>query len=937
MPFWFWNARLDSDEVERQIREMSDKGVGGFFIHGRFGLQTEYLSDEWMDCVERAVVVAAELGMEVWLYDEYPFPSGVAGGATMRKKANHCRFLDVVSAEASNGQVVELALPDGKLLSAVAILRQCGKIISLDDHITGGKLRWTAPEGNWIVLAFVATIATSPIFMYGSEPNYFESSLTPEFISLTHEAYARRLARHFGKTVKGIFTDEPKMQCIYHLHDDGRTTVWFDDIEEAFREDHGYDLVPSLPALFADVGEDPGRVRRDFWDTTAKRYIERYFRPYREWCETHDLIFTGHLFIEEGLYSNTVYQGDFPKVLSTMHVPGLDHLGLVTDSDYRIPNYPVASTRVNGQKLVTSVAHAIGARRILSETFGCAGWEMTPADMKWIVDWQYSLGVNFLCPHAFFCSAAGLRKADAPPSQFRQATYWERYGQFADYVARLGYALSEGVHKAQIALLYPRTAFISAWKPGFVDERTLAVSRWFDFYCGELPRQHLDYDILTEESLVGATVADGKMTVGEESFELLIVPPALIIAGAVQEKIEQFRAGGGKVMHTPIGASEISGVQLRHRVSDLIRPDLSVTSGGQECRDIYCCTRTTDDGAVFFLANNAREEREVHVSVAASGAPFVCDLETGEITPLEEYDYADGRLEFAWEFPPVGSLLVVTDTRAQPRQRARAQPVRKERIVLSDAWSFAIEGGNVAPLTNWEFSAAPGREFFEYRYAARFRLGDRPDDLWLALDDLPEVGAQTGNVESSCEMLVNGKPVSGCARRSPDVRVQEIDIAGLTTDGDNVVEILIKHSGWAGAPSLIASPALLVGDFALQSDGSLTPPPRTMRLGDWTEHGLPYFSGTGVYTQELDLSDREAAGKVQVVIMSVMDFARLIINGEPAGCRLWPPYAADLTGVVRPGRNALTVKVTNSAANRMMLEKRPSGLMGPVELVFRPR
>ena len=43
-PFWFWNGRLDPDEIRRQIGEMAAQGVRGFFIHSRQGLHQPYLS-----------------------------------------------------------------------------------------------------------------------------------------------------------------------------------------------------------------------------------------------------------------------------------------------------------------------------------------------------------------------------------------------------------------------------------------------------------------------------------------------------------------------------------------------------------------------------------------------------------------------------------------------------------------------------------------------------------------------------------------------------------------------------------------------------------------------------------------------------------------------------------------------------------------------------
>ena len=46
IPFWSWNDELEADELRRQIREMKKAGIGGFFMHARGGLTTEYLGEK---------------------------------------------------------------------------------------------------------------------------------------------------------------------------------------------------------------------------------------------------------------------------------------------------------------------------------------------------------------------------------------------------------------------------------------------------------------------------------------------------------------------------------------------------------------------------------------------------------------------------------------------------------------------------------------------------------------------------------------------------------------------------------------------------------------------------------------------------------------------------------------------------------------------------
>ena len=79
-PFWGWNDRLRSEELVRQLKDMKQKGMGGAFIHSREGLETPYLSPEWMDNVAESIRCAGEEDLELWIYDEDKWPSGSVGG-----------------------------------------------------------------------------------------------------------------------------------------------------------------------------------------------------------------------------------------------------------------------------------------------------------------------------------------------------------------------------------------------------------------------------------------------------------------------------------------------------------------------------------------------------------------------------------------------------------------------------------------------------------------------------------------------------------------------------------------------------------------------------------------------------------------------------------------------------------------------------------------
>ena len=92
-PFWSWNGALEEKELLRQIDCMREMGFGGFFMHSRTGLITEYLGEEWFRLIRRCAEYGAAQGMEAWLYDEDRWPSGTCGGTVTFAKENRLRFV----------------------------------------------------------------------------------------------------------------------------------------------------------------------------------------------------------------------------------------------------------------------------------------------------------------------------------------------------------------------------------------------------------------------------------------------------------------------------------------------------------------------------------------------------------------------------------------------------------------------------------------------------------------------------------------------------------------------------------------------------------------------------------------------------------------------------------------------------------------------------
>jgi hypothetical protein len=65
-PFWSWNGDLDEKELQKQIRDMAPKGLGGYFMHSRVGLITPYLSKKWYSCIRACAEAAKKTRTAAW-------------------------------------------------------------------------------------------------------------------------------------------------------------------------------------------------------------------------------------------------------------------------------------------------------------------------------------------------------------------------------------------------------------------------------------------------------------------------------------------------------------------------------------------------------------------------------------------------------------------------------------------------------------------------------------------------------------------------------------------------------------------------------------------------------------------------------------------------------------------------------------------------------
>ena len=327
-PFWSWNGELEKGELLRQMDVMEQMGFGGFFMHSRSGLITEYMGDEWFDCINALADAGAKRGLEAWLYDEDRWPSGSCGGKVTEDARLRMKSLYLYERDPAPWLAGERGM-DGDADWYAARIGEDG--VSMSDYraVQNGDAAAAfaalTGEGTDRLLE-MRVVPDAPSSDYNGNTYIDTMSIeaVDRFIELTHEEYARRCGDRLGASIRGIFTDEPHRG---HALDNTRTepdgtrscaVFYTDDIFDEFRRRYGYDARPRMPEVFYRLhGRPISRLRVDYFDLGCNLFNERFIGRIDDWCTRHNIILTGHVLHENSLSNQAIPNGSLARRTTT--------------------------------------------------------------------------------------------------------------------------------------------------------------------------------------------------------------------------------------------------------------------------------------------------------------------------------------------------------------------------------------------------------------------------------------------------------------------------------------------------------------------------------------------------------------------------------------------------------------------------------------------
>ncbi|MBI5380559.1 MAG: glycoside hydrolase [Opitutae bacterium] len=154
----------------------------------------------------------------------------------------------------------------------------------------------------------------------------------------------------------------------------------------------------------------------------------------------------------------------------------------------------------------------------------------------------------------------------------------------------------------------------------------------------------------------------------------------------------------------------------------------------------------------------------------------------------------------------------------------------------------------------------------------------------------------------------------------------------------------------------------LSGPWTVQFDPAWGGPAEAIftALTDWSQHaeeGIRHYSGTAVYVKTFNAPAPAPGARVLLDLGELKNLAEVTLNGRPLGVLWSAPFRVDVTDALRPGENALRIKIVNLWPNRLIGDQHlpketrrtrtniakfelsrnqtllPSGLFGPVQLL----
>ena len=555
-------------------------------------------------------------------------------------------------------------------------------------------------------------------------------------------------------------------------------------------------------------------------------------------------------------------------IAPTMMADGLQHFKYADLPMGEFWLNSVNQDKPNDIQDAVSGGHIYGKRIIGAEAFtqNPIHWNVDPYYLKPLGDYNFAKGVNQFVLHVWahqaFDKAPGMT-LNAVGTFFSGTQTWHKPGKaWFDYLRRCSAMLQQGLPVADVCY--------------FIGEEQPARSYLRRDLPLPLPEGYA-YDCINRDALLTRAAAkNGRLVLPDGvAYQLLVLPPADRMTPEVAEKIGvPARAGVPIIGNRPTGSISLTGYP--------------------ECDEKV---RRIVDASWKPVRSNATTQAVFKELGLSPDVEFL----GVDITPVyrEKEEYFSPPLD--WNHRQTGEADVYFLSN-QDRQPRNVEVAFRATGRVPELWD--AETGGIRDAGVWR--QEDGRTVVPVRFA--------PAGSVFVVFRRAAAG--------------QGDPV---ARISPPETGSRVGMQPLWIENDrawaseNGTWKLTRQSGRTGNLSIggLPEPRAVSGPWTVTF-----PPkrgaPKQMDLSELcslSEHkdpGVKHFSGTATYTCTVALPKMPEGDRLFLDLGRVANLAEVTVNAKKLGVLWKPPFAVEVTRALQPGKNAITIKVTNTWRNRLI-------------------
>ena len=964
-PFWAWNGRADDHALmQQQIDTFQAMGFGGFHIHARIGLSSEYMGKDFMESVKFCHEYAQRKDMLTYLYDEDKWPSGYGAGRVTGDPKNRARYLLLSPNFYENGHLDRHLKPSNRLTENgdATLLRRYQ--ICLRDGCLASYRTLTDTESADAQTWYAYLVVTDPLPWFNNAA--YSDNLDPQtvqhFTEVAYEPYKKLLGEEFSKSVPSIFTDEPQFVRVQTLSDGAaREEVgipYTERLGEAFQSVCGQPLLDCLPEIFWTRADGaPSTIKYRYFDLLSEQFSSAYAGTLGKWCAENHLKLTGHVMQEESLESQTRCVGEAMRTYPYFQLPGIDILA---------DRYEYTTA-----KQAQSVAHQIGCVGITSELYGVTNWDFDFRGHKLQGDWQAALGVTQRVPHLAWMYMGGESKRDYPAPIDAHSPWYGRYRLIEDYFARLNTALRRGRPVVQLAVIHPIESMWMAFGP---DRQTAAgradLERQFQTLTETLLFNQIDFDFLSESVLtrLSCDCRDETLCVGRMQYRAVLVPPLTTIRSTTLDLLERFRKQGGHVFlcgkapacvdgaPSERAAEFFSGCTGIPNMDDALIPALEPfrqieVFGCDDLRakDLIYQLREDGAGRWLFLAHGRKDasiesnpflkqqRQEKHRLVlrgrwkpqqynAMDGSIHTPDFRIdGERTVVDFDLFAHDSLLLHLEPAEAGSFHAQAEAQTVQTLRHLTQPVpfrlEEPNVLLLDQAEYALDGGpwqakeellRIDTLARGQFGYRKRTDSFPQPWLTGARNEKAHTiDLRFTVRSAAAFDHAALAFEGDADVQItwNGQAVTTAPNGYyVDPAIHRVELGALNA-GENHLELHIPFG-----ENTALEWCYLLGEFGVRVFGSTTlleALPEKIGFGDYAAQDLPFYGGNLCYQMAFETPACQAVLEIPEYAAPLLGIE---IDGGPEQPLFAAPYQLPL-GTLTAGTHHVTLRCYGSRIN----------------------